>query len=366
MSSALSIAPSQQFEGNDGSWSTFNVNVGVAPQKQRVLPATSNSYVAVVRRDGCTNVPVSNCDIARGGPPLYNSSQDITFTKQTNPDGQGGFYLPFDSESSLGIFQVPAVVGLDTISIDTNVSTTPNLTSQVVAAYVAVNPWLGMLGVRGSPNHLLGMNSQQPSPLGALKSAGAIPSLYFGYTAGKSYKSPQVFGSLTLGGYDASRIDMSSALSVPITAGTSNDLSVLVNSVQIVASGAGTSTTITVGTSALIDSVVPEIWLPSGVCDQFESALGLVLDRPTQMYLMNDTQRANLQLTSFTFLLASPQNPSATTRIIIPYAAFDLTAKYPLAGINGSSGPASRRYFPLRRSNDTQGSFLGRAFLQEA
>jgi hypothetical protein len=366
MSSALSIAPSQQFEGNDGSWSTFNVNVGTAPQKLRVLPATSQSFVAVVRREGCINIPVPNCDTARGGPPLFNSSQDLTFTRQSAPDGQQSFYLPFDSESALGIFQVPAIVGLDTISIDTNVSTTPNLTSQVVATYNNPNPWLGMLGVRGNPNHILGMNSQQLSPLGALQATGSIPSRYFGYTAGKSYQSPQLFGSLTFGGYDAARIDMSSALSVSFP-DTSMDLSVLVKSVKIVASGTGTSTVISVGTTALVDSIIPELWLPATVCDQFESALGLVLDKPTQMYLMNDTQRANLQLTSFTFALGNPQNASASsTNIVIPYAAFDLTARYPLAGINGSSGPTSQRYFPLRRSNSTQGSFLGRAFLQEA
>lgn len=35
---AVSIAPSQGFEGLDGTWSTFALQIGTPPQTIRVLP----------------------------------------------------------------------------------------------------------------------------------------------------------------------------------------------------------------------------------------------------------------------------------------------------------------------------------------
>ncbi|KAF1820183.1 uncharacterized protein K489DRAFT_48539 [Dissoconium aciculare CBS 342.82] len=376
MPNAISIAPSQEFEGNDGNWSTFSIVVGTGPKQQRILPATSSEYVALVSPLGCVNTfnagPSTACEFSRGGTPsLFNTSNSLTWTKLTAADGSKNFYLPFDSEQKLGNAgpgQVPASVGLDTVAFDLLPSSrTPNLTSQVVAVYNAVNPWIGMLGVRGIPNHLpLADSTSQTSVLQALKAAGTVPSVYFGYTAGKYYKSPQVFGSLTLGGYDGSRVDMSTALSVPISGSTTSDLSVYIKSITLSASG--NRNNIPVGQFALIDSVVPEIWLPDTICDQVELALGLVYDKATQLYLVNDTLRTNLQnaAPSFTFNLAASGNSSNSIPITLPYGAFDQTARFPFAGVNPSNPTRQQRYFPLRRSNTTTGFFLGRTFLQEA
>jgi hypothetical protein len=62
---------------------------------------------------------------------------------------------------------------------------------------------------------------------------------------------------------------------------------------------------------------------------------------------------------SITFSLSNTAGESLD--IVLPYAAFDLTASFP-ALANGRT----TNYFPLRRAaNDTQYT-LGRVFLQEA
>jgi hypothetical protein len=363
MSPAFSIAPSQRFEGNDGAWSTFKLNVGTPPQMLRVLPATSISYVTLITQTGCINVPVPACESARGGSPsLFNLSASLTFNRLSALDGSRNFYLPFDSELPLGVIgMLPASVGLDAVTIGPSASNL-TLTSQLVAGINAANPWQGVFGLRGIMNHVPGLDSNYTSILQRLKSADKIPSLFYGYTAGAPYTDRQDFGSLTLGGYDAARVDMSAALSVNFS-DDPFELSVVVDQIKI---SNGNITRIPMGNVALVDSVIPEIWLPGSVCDQIENAIGLVYDNTTQMYLISESQQRVLRSTNltFTFTLGSPQNPSAMIDIVLPYAAFDLSASYPVAGMKNAS--STQRYFPIRRANSTTGYYLGRTFLQEA
>jgi hypothetical protein len=230
----------------------------------------------------------------------------------------------------------------------------------MVAGINAPNPWQGMFGLRGIMNHITGL--EYTSILQRLKSADKIPSLFYGYTAGAPYTDRQDFGSLTLGGYDAARVDMSAALSVDFS-DDPFELSVLVE--QIIISN-GNITRIAMGKVALVDSVIPEIWLPGSVCDEIENAIGLAYDNTTQMYLISESQQRVLRSMNltFTFTLGSQQNQLAKVDIVLPYAAFDLSASYPVAGINNASG--TQRYFPIRRANSTTGYYLGRTFLQEA
>ncbi len=111
---------------------------------------------------------------------------------------------------------------------------------------------------------------------------------------------------------------------------------------------------------SFLDSTVPYIYLPAAACKLFENAFGIVWNDTAQLYLVNTTQHILLQTQnpSVTFTLGS-NSTSSKVNITLPYAAFDLTASYPL--VNGTE-----RYFPLKRAdNDTQYT-LGRAFFQEA
>lgn len=364
MVSALSIAPSQYFAGNDGSWSTFDVRIGTPPQLVRLLPVTSQSSIWSVLYQGCQgNVP-GNCAELRGGIFNADPSQDVSFQPKTASDGSPYFILPFDSEQSLGIFSANGLVGYDTVSLKWNGTNPPNnLQSQVVAGYAAKNPFLGVLGIRGIPNHIFNASSTQDSPLQSLKTNGNIPSLVFGYTAGAAYRNPQSFGSLTLGGYDAARINTSNSLQLNWDQ-TTTDLSVWINRINIgdkSISGLGVG-----GSFALIDSLLADIYLPLAACQQFEQTLGLVWNSTYSMYLINSTQHAALQAQNptFTFYLGASASAATLTPITLPYAAFDLTAQWPLAGITDNT--TTLRYFPLKRGNDSTGYFLGRTFLQEA
>lgn len=111
---------------------------------------------------------------------------------------------------------------------------------------------------------------------------------------------------------------------------------------------------------AFLDSTVPYIYLPLAACTLFENAFGIIWNDTAQLYLVNTTQHVLLQTQnpSVTFTLGN-NSTSSKVNITLPYAAFDLTASYPL--VNGTE-----KYFPLQRAyNDSQYT-LGRAFFQEA
>jgi hypothetical protein len=373
-SMAFSIDPSQYWDGNDGSWSTFNVNIGTQPQQMRVLPATSQSSTFVVLQQGCpTSSAPANCPSLRGN--IFNPAQskDISWEQQQAPGGDLYFYLPFDSENTLPNFTdstIAGEVGFDVLNLDWSGNHSPKssdtIKNQTIAAYASSIPWLGLLGISGRPSHIFNQSSSESSPLQALQNNGDVPSLHWGYTAGKSYAGTSTYGSLTFGGYDSARVDMSSSLSVPFNTDSTRDLQVAIKTITI--SGISISSTPVSGMPvyALIDSVVPEIWLPVEACSTFESALGLVWNDTYSMYLINDTQHNTLVADDpqITFALASTTENSQGTEITLPYSAFDLTAKYPLAGITDNT--TTQRYFPLKRAGNSTQMYLGRTFLQEA
>jgi hypothetical protein len=114
-----------------------------------------------------------------------------------------------------------------------------------------------------------------------------------------------------------------------------------------------------------IDSTVAEIWLPVESCVLFEKAFGLVWDPASELYLVSDALHNQLLITNpnITLNVAPWTQPGKTDSvdIVLPYKAFDLTAKPPYQTLNKTS-----KYFPLRRAENDQEYTLGRTFLQEA
>ena len=166
-------------------------------------------------------------------------------------------------------------------------------------------------------------------------------------------------GSLTLGGYDASRF-------------TPNDVSFtfapVVTRQLVVGLGSITYSNSTIqtpllsqGINALVDSTVPYLWLPESTCEAFQQAFGLVWDPIHNLYTVNDSSHeANIkQNASIVFQLSnSLTGAGPSINITLPYASFDLNATAPLVS-------SQTRYFPLQRGDDTQYT-LGRTFLQES
>ena len=170
----------------------------------------------------------------------------------------------------------------------------------------------------------------------------------------------QVLGSLTLGGYDASRFTPNN-LTFPFDADDSRRLTLGLQSVTVSNTLQGTLTPLSQGSLFMIDSSVPDIWLQISACQLFEEAFGLLYDPLTDLYLINDSIHNQLQQKepTVTFELGVMESEGPSVNITLPYGAFDLQASPPIY-------PNTTNYFPLRRAaNETQQT-LGRAFLQEA
>ena len=230
---------------------------------------------------------------------------------------------------------------------------------QVIDVFVTDDFYVGSLGLSPQSINITSENDQFPSPLGSLRQQNLIPSTSWGYLAGASYYSYPIsaFGSLTFGGYDTSRFNAASNLTL---AGGSDPYRPFLLGIESITSGDNTLLLEPIVTA--LDSIVSQIWLPTSACKAFESAFGLSWNDTYELYLLDDSQHSALiaKNASITFTLSTGNgNSSDRLDITLPYAAFDLKASPPLAGNE------TFYYFPLKQAaNDTQYT-LGRTFLQE-
>jgi hypothetical protein len=152
---------------------------------------------------------------------------------------------------------------------------------------------------------------------------------------------------------------MENSVSFTMADDVTRDLVVVLQSISY--SGSTTTTLLSSAIDIFVDSTDPNIWLPGDACDAFEAAFGLTLDNTTGLYLVNETHRNTLldSNAEVSFMLSDVESGGDTVSITLPYAAFDLTAEYPL--VDNTS-----YYFPLKRANNSTQYTLGRTFLQEA
>lgn len=263
--------------------------------------------------------------------------------------------------------------GYDSVGVSFASGGNDNVTldRQVLAAYETHDYWLGQVGLS---QFAITMNEAEhpKSFLTALKEQGHIPSLSFGYQAGASHgksiltESPpscdtadvfsvytKIPGSLILGGYDESRRSIDS---LPFS---SLD-NVQVGLQRIVATTDDTTVTLLdKGIIALIDTAVPEIWLPPSTCDEIASAFGLTYHNASDRYVLTTIAHNALEKSnpSIKFELGTSVSGGSTVLIEVPYKAFDLEASYPIYA-------SPTKYFPLRRAVNESQYALGRAFLQ--
>ena len=170
-------------------------------------------------------------------------------------------------------------------------------------------------------------------------------------------------GSLTIGGYDASRFQPNNA-TFDFVSNTSRDLVVAVLSI----STADGSTPLLGGSILMfLDSGVSHLWLPQSACQLFQDAFNLTYDESLDLYLVNETVHTTLMArnASIFFTISNDLTISSVTSpltIEIPYSAFDLqlTPDYPNNQKNATY------YFPIRRAANESQYTLGRAFFQHA
>ena len=348
----ISIAASQDFVGNDGPWSSFIIQVGTPAQDVEVFVSTAGYQTWVVVPQGCTSSDLVNCATLRGNEFILSQSKSW---KQNNVTANGTFTLGL--ETNLG-YTGNGEFGYDTVALGWQGSGGPSLEQQIVAGIATPEFYLGIFGLNPRPTNFTNFNDPVPSYMSTLKQRSMIPSLSWSYTAGNQYRFDKVLGSLTLGGYDASRF-VPNSMTIALNQDDQRDLVVDIGTITFSA-GNVTRSLLTNSIPAFIDSTVPYLYLPLGVCQEFERAFGIAWNDDIQAYLFNETLHSQLQAQDATVIF-SLSNPSSeqSVNISLPYAAFDLTASYPL--LTNSS-----RYFPLMRATNESQYTLGRTFLQEA
>ncbi len=181
--------------------------------------------------------------------------------------------------------------------------------------------------------------------------------------------------SLTLGGYDASRLiwhNVTFALNAAKLPQTSIQ-GISLFSARASSNFTNSSPLLTTAdrVNAIIDSSTPYLWLPPSVCDKFARALGLVYDNAVNLYTFGDTEsnRDSLDKShlSFNFTLSDLDLKGDIINVVITYRAFDLQLRYPaIPNTTYGAANSTRNYFPLRQASNDAQYRIGRAFLQEA
>ena len=351
---AIVVAPSQQFDGNDGPWSSFNIEIGTPPQTVRVLPSTKSTQTWAINPQGCTSSDASNCSDSRGG--FFNPNTSSSWT--VNKDISGGYY-PLELETDLNVTGT-GLYGYDTVALSGG---SPSLAQQVVASIALKDYFLGLFGLSPYSSPLPSTTAQLTTYMSTLNQSSLIPSMSWSYTAGNQYRSGPAYGSLILGGYDTSRFEPNDIL-FPFNDTNAGDFIVNIGSTFLLNSSGPLLTLATQDESLAvrIDSTTPYIILPETVYTQFEDTFGLIWDDDVGAYLVNDTLHDSLQKQDISVIFNlgnSSTKPGEGFNLTLPYSAFDLIAGPPLLNKPG-------RYFPLMRAANESQYVLGRTFLQEA
>ena len=230
----------------------------------------------------------------------------------------------------------------------------PGLDTAVMAGIATKDFYVGGLPLNPWAVNFTSITQSTPSMMSQLKNQSKIPSLTYGYTAGYYNNNPATYGSLTLGGYDQSRF-VPNDLNFTMGSDISYDLTIGIQSIDT-----GSTRLLTEPIFAFINSAVPTIWLPTSVCEAFETAFGLVWDADAELYLVSDALHTQLQADNSTVRFTiGPEATGSNVVIEMPYGSFDLEAQSPFA-------PNSSLYFPLKRAQNSTQYMLGRAFLQNA
>lgn len=172
-----------------------------------------------------------------------------------------------------------------------------------------------------------------------------------------------MFGSLTLGGYDSSRL-FPNNVSFSLAPDVSRDLTVGVQSITATYANGSAVSLLLEPIWTFIDSTIPYIYLPVDACKEFEKWFGLVWNTTYQTYFVDDALHESLvaENNNFTFKIGNTETGGPTIDICLPYSSFDLVMDYPLV----PSDLSGVRYFPLMRAANQSQYTLGRTFLQEA
>ncbi|KAK7533340.1 aspartic peptidase domain-containing protein [Phyllosticta citribraziliensis] len=368
----ITFEPSGYWDGNDGPWSSFGLRLGPTNNTQhvRVFPSFFFSNIFVVEPSGCpstnstnstSNLTQADCAAARGAMFSYASSADWA------PMGDFTWSQGSPQLDLQGIF------GQETVGLTWD-DTEPIISSQTVAAMAKYDFWVGSFGISPSPFNVYSYSEPMPSFFQSMNSTGRIAGNSWSYTAGAFHRN--FTASLIFGGYDVSRFDSDTSVKIPVVQNSDKAftaLTVQIQRIRISGVDAGVQNISSAKFEAAIEPAFSALFLSDAICGGFERAFNLSWDPASELYFIGDAAHEALMALrpNITFTICDPEETNCH-EIAFPYAAFALSASYPLiknpngtiASDNMSTSYEPRRYFPIKPSKDSS-STLGRAFLQE-
>lgn len=188
------VPPTNRFDGNDGSWSTFYINVGEPGQNFRVLPSTSGSVTWVPLAEGCSSDDPDDCPDRRGVETFAGAkSQGYDASKSSTSKLLGLYQIRLGSAGPNATYgeryeNSSARYEYDTIGLGQASDQSLQLNPEIVAGVVNKDFFLGGFGLSLNANDF-GAGAL-PTFLSLLPNSTfrPIPSLSYGYTAGASYR----------------------------------------------------------------------------------------------------------------------------------------------------------------------------------
>jgi hypothetical protein len=182
------VAPSGTFDGDDGKWSTFNINIGDSDdsghgQNFKILVSTSSPLTMVPAQSEWCN---SDCAKDRG-IQIFNGEQSLGFDMQSS-----------STYKDAGIYTVPkpdwwdrnelnGSLGLDNVGLGESSKDSLILAENLVMTYTFKDYFLGSFGLAAG-SVAAGNSDRAPFLFNFARSANEIPSVSYGHTAGASYR----------------------------------------------------------------------------------------------------------------------------------------------------------------------------------
>lgn len=170
-------------DGNDGSWSSFGLQIGTPPQTMKVLISTAGTQTMLVAPEGCGAGDPINCKKLRG--EFFNFNESSTYSPLQVNLSSSIYALTLESE--LG-YSGKGKYGFDDISFSWQGKEGPTVKNQTVAGIATKDFYLGLLGLNPSLSNFGSYNNPLPSLMENMRSMSLIPSISWGYTAGNQYR----------------------------------------------------------------------------------------------------------------------------------------------------------------------------------
>jgi hypothetical protein len=203
---AYPVLPSNEFQGNDGKWSTFIVNAGSPPQQFYALISTSGLGAWLVDDTACNVAQDSTVSQHPDCQTLRGSQHNTGWSKGNSSTYQqlGDYVLELNNDIPLATafgsspvsvnytgaeYNNSASLGRDRVGLLSNDQNGSPITANGSLVYGMVDQsfWISTLGI-GNGNQQLEQNPAEfPSFLNLLANGSVIPSKSWGYTAGAYY-----------------------------------------------------------------------------------------------------------------------------------------------------------------------------------